>query len=86
MHMEIEAVAAATRWLVDEDVSHGIVVVDSQSVAKEDWEEFSLDVGKPVGMLTCEGIKWIFYPGHAGVHGNDMVDRLAGQAEIQLWI
>ncbi|MCG8429914.1 MAG: RNAse HI domain-containing protein [Candidatus Omnitrophica bacterium] len=84
MRMEIEAVTAAFTWLCAQDATHAVVVTDSQSMLRKieagkmrrEWVEL-------LGESTITHITWIFCPGHSGVMGNEVADRLAGQANAE---
>lgn len=56
--VENEAVSAALEWLVDQEVSHGLAVWDSQSMIKKIEKTFSSErTSQLAGTITREGIK-----------------------------
>ena len=82
--MEMEAVTHALRWIAprgDSQTTHAIILTDSMSLLQKvksgmgspDWHASMFDI-------HLRKILWVYYPGHAGVKGNDKADRLAGKA------
>ena len=83
LRMEVEAVSAAFRWLVNTTYTHVAIVTDSESMLRRvrtgklraEW--LASIQRSQVARITC-----IFSPGHAGVLGNEQADRLAGSAKL----
>ena len=62
---------------------HAIILTDSMSLLQKvksgmgspDWNVLMVDI-------RLRNLLWVYCPGHAGVKGNDQVDRLAGKATL----
>ena len=84
--MEVEAVTHAIQWLAsqrDARITHAIILTDSMNLLQKvesgmgcpDWHT-------AMHSLRLQRLLWIYCPGHAGVSGNELADRLASTADI----
>ena len=86
--MEIEAVTHALWWIVsrgDSQTTHAVILTDSMSLLQKmkRWME-SLDWNVSMVAIHLRKLPWAYYPGHAGVKGNDWADRLVGKQPSQV--
>ena len=73
--MEVEAVTHALRWIAlrgDSQTTHAVILTDSMSLL----QQVKSGMGSPdwnVSMVNIhlQKLLWVYYPGHAGVKGND---------------
>jgi len=83
MMTEINAVTLALTWLKDADYSRVVIVIDSLSTLEKVRQgNLHADWVSLINQSSIQRIVWIYCPGHAGVKGNEVADRLAGNAEI----
>ena len=84
--MEVEAVTHAIQWLTsqsDAHITYAIILTDSMSLL----QMVKSGMGCPYWhtakhSLRLQRLLWIYSSGHAGVSGNERVDRLASTADI----
>ena len=68
--------------LVDAEVQVGIKNVDRSRATSSSWS-WSPDWNVSMVDIHLRKLLWVYYyPGHAGVKGNDRADRLAGKATL----
>jgi ribonuclease HI len=80
MRMEAEATTEAI-WLTEQEEHRAVIVTDSQSMLRKvetgqrrrEWADLLMH-------SRIDRLTWIYCPGHAGVQGNEQVDRLAGKS------
>ena len=83
MQTEINAITLALSWAKHQLFSHIIIVSDSLStLEKIRGRHLHADWMQHINDSLIRKITWIFCPGHAGVAGNEHVDKLAGEAAI----
>ena len=83
MMTEINAVTLALTWLKDADYSHVVIVTDSLSTLEKVRQgNLHADWVSLINQSSIQRIVWIYCPGHTGVKGNEVSDRLAGNVEI----
>ena len=83
MMTEINAVTLALTWLKDADYSRVVIVIDSLSTLEKVRQgNLHADWVSLINQSSIQRIVWIYCPGHAGVKGNEVSDRLAGNVEI----
>ena len=83
MCMEIKAITEMLEWIKNLPYTRAICLTDSQStLAKIDTSKLYADWLKAINASNLQKLLWIFCPGHAGVHGNERADTLAGMADI----
>ena len=84
--MEVEAVTHTIQWLTtqcDAHITHAIILTDSMNlVQKLESGMGCLDWHTAMYSLRLQRLLQIYCPGHAGVSGNERVDRLANTADI----
>ena len=81
--MEIKAITEMLEWIKNLPYTRAICLTDSQStLAKIDTCMLYADWLKAINESNLQKLLWIFCPGHAGVHGNERADKLAGMADI----
>jgi ribonuclease HI len=83
MRMEIEAATMAIAWLVERQATGATIITDSQSMLRK-IEGMSLrrEWVQQLENSCLKTINWIYCPGHAGVRGNEIADRLALRAPV----
>ena len=80
MCMEIKAITEMLEWIKNLPYARAICLTDSQStLTKIDTSKLYADW---LNASNLQKLLWIFCPGHAGVHGNERADTLAGMADI----
>ena len=83
MMTEINAVTLALIWLKDADYSRVVIVTDSLSTLEKVRQgNLHADWVSLINQSSIQRIVWIYCPGHSGVKGNEVSDRLAGNVEI----
>ena len=83
MMTEINAVTLALTWLKDAYYSRVVIVTDSLSTLEKVRQgNLHADWVSLINQSSIQRIVWIYCPGHAGVKGNEVADRLAGNVEI----
>ena len=83
MQTEINAITLALSWAKHQLFSHIIIVSDSLfTLEKIRGRHLHADWMQHINDSLIRKITWIFCPGHAGVVGNEHVDKLAGEAAI----
>ena len=83
MMTEINAVTLALTWLKDADYSRVVIVTDSLSTLEKVRQgNLHADWVSLINQSSIQRIVWIYCPGHAGVKGNEVSDRLTGNVEI----
>lgn len=71
-------------WLVAHDVVNSIIVTDSQrTLHKTNKKVLQKEWVHPLWHSNMMSLTRIYCPGHVGVYENEMVDRLAGEANIK---
>ena len=81
--MEIKAITEMLEWIKNLPYTRAICLTDSQStLAKIDTSKLYADWLKAINASNLQKLLWILCPGHAGVHGNERADTLAGMADI----
>ena len=86
LSMEIEVVTYATQWLASQRDAHSIhtiILTDPLNLLKK----VESGMGCPnwhiaKHSLRLQRLLWIYCPGHSGVSGNELADRLASTADI----
>ena len=83
MMTEINAVTLALTWLKDAYYSRVVIVTDSlPTLEKVRQGNLHADWVSLINQSSIQRIVWIYCPGHTGVKGNEVSDRLAGNVEI----
>ena len=84
--MDAEAVTHAIQLLAsqrDAQITPAIILTDSMNLLQKVKSGMAYpDWHTAMHSLRLQRLLWIYYPGHAGVSGNERTDRLAGTADI----
>ncbi len=84
MATEINAITLALTWLAEQNFSRVVFVSDSLSTLEKIRRKHMHADWTPIIRRSCiDKITWIYCPGHSGVFGNEVADKLAGNASIQ---
>jgi len=74
--MEVEAVSAAFSWLEKSNFTHVLFITDLLSMLQKAEEGmFQIERLESLNKSQVMGITWVFCLGHAGLHGNEQVDK-----------
>jgi len=83
MRIDAQAVSAAFCWLEKSNFTHMLFITDLLSMLpKIEAGMFRIDWLGSLNRSQVMGIKLVYYPGYAGVHGNEQADEIAGMVPV----